>query len=113
MFSREKKKGQVIIMLNPGTNPNMKILLEKIQEFNESQILTMIFLAELVRSNEVIFKHDNMMAGKTQMKKKKVDAFEFIGKYANPNHSLDDFLKEKHEEIEEEERRFQERWDIK
>ncbi len=40
--------------------------------------------------------------------RKPLDARSLLGKYKRPGRSLDDFLREKHEEIDEEERRWEE-----
>ncbi|MCL5105298.1 MAG: helix-turn-helix domain-containing protein [Armatimonadetes bacterium] len=41
--------------------------------------------------------------------KRKLKASDLLGKYARPGRTVDDFLREKHAEVEEEERRWDER----
>ncbi len=53
---------------------------------------------------------DRLMSGAETPpeQRKPIDALSLLGKYKQPGRSLDDFLREKHEEIDEEGRRWEE-----
>jgi len=93
-------------VLNYQAGKNLALIIQKLQELSESQIMAVLSFIEFLKTNETLFRQE-AQKGESSNERTYISAETVRGIFRNSPVSVDDFIREKHENNKRDEKRLE------